>query len=163
MTPFRGKRKKMTPFRRNLSSFLRIYFSELKKEAYLKINLVFAAVIILVFAYSGIFSPEKDNYPVVCVYEKITGKQCFSCGLSHSLSLVLRGRFREADEWNPYGLRVFLFFFSQLLMRITFSVFYTIDKTYRRQLVLYDIIGSSIVFILAFYPFFRQLAFSLFN
>jgi hypothetical protein len=153
----------MTPFRRNLSDFFGNYHSELKKESYLKINFVLAGIIILVFIYSGIFSPDKDNYPVVCVYEKITGEQCFSCGLSHSFSLIIRGRFREADEWNPYGLSVFLFFFSQLLMRIIFSVFYVKDRNHRRQLALYDITGSSVIFILVFYPFLRQLVFSLFH
>jgi hypothetical protein len=96
----------------------------INQHPYLIINIVFAGVIFLIIAYSGIFSPDKNNYPVVCLHEKLTGVPCFSCGLSHSFSLIIRGRLAEAFQWNVYGMRVFLFFFSQLLMRIIFSVIY---------------------------------------
>ena len=43
--------------------------------------MIFAGVILLIFAYSGIFSPDKDNYPVTCIHEKLTGLPCVSCGL----------------------------------------------------------------------------------
>lgn len=148
---------------RKANSYLHDYFRELGNEPYLKINLIFAGVVILVISYSGIFSPDKNNYPVVCIHEKITGLPCFSCGLSHSFSLIVRGRIGEAYEWNPYGMRVFLFFSSQLLMRVVFSVYWLSDKSHRRQLVLYDIIVSVIIFALAFYPFFRQLIISIFS
>ena len=124
-------------------------------------NLVFAGVILLVFAYSGIFSPDKSNYPVVCIHQKITDMPCFSCGLSHSFSLILRGRITEAYEWNVYGMRVFLFFAAQLLMRITFSFYYLRKRSPGRQLVIYDIAASAVIFIIVFYPFFRQLVLNL--
>jgi hypothetical protein len=146
----------MTPLRKK-NNLIAEYFTGVRIEPYLKINIVFAGVIVLIFAYSGIFSPDKNNYPVVCIHEKITGVQCFSCGLTHSFSLIVRGRINEAYQWNPYGIRVFLFFFSQLLMRILFSVYYLNDKNRRQQLILYDIFGSIIIFLMAFYPFFRQL------
>jgi hypothetical protein len=151
----------MTPLRKS-NSFLAVFFSELRNKPYLKINLVFAGVLVLIFVYSGIFSPDKNNYPVVCIYEKITGEQCFSCGLSHSFSLIIRGRFNEAYRWNPFGMRVFLFFFSQLLMRILFSFYYLRDINRRQQLIQYDIFGSILIFLIAFYPFFRQLLIGLF-
>jgi len=134
---------------------------QLRNEPYIVVNLVFAGVIMLIFAYSGIFSPYKDNYPIICIHEKITGLPCFSCGLSHSFSLIVRGHISEAYEWNVYGLRVFLFFAAQLLMRITFSVYYFSDKNQQRELVIYDIAASAIIFIVVFYPFFRQLVLSL--
>ena len=108
-------------------------------------------------AYSGFFSPEKDNYPVVCIHEKITGLKCFSCGLSHSFSLIVRGRFDEAYRWNVYGMQVFLFFLLQFVMRLVFSMFYVNAGSTRRQLILYDIAGSVLLFMIAFYPFFRQI------
>ena len=115
----------------------------------------------LVFAYSGIFSPDRDNYPIVCIHEKITGEPCFSCGLSHSFSLIIRGRLEEAYQWNAYGMRVFLFFLAQLAMSIIFSVNYICDKSHRKELILYDAAGSALIFLIAFYPFFRQLILSL--
>jgi hypothetical protein len=122
-------------------------------EPYLIINIAFAGVILLIFAYSGIFSPDKDNYPVVCIHEKLTGLPCVSCGLSHGFSLIVRGRISEAFKWNIYAMRVFLFFASQLLLRVIFSVFYMKYPDTRKQLILVDCIGSGIIFLVAFWPF----------
>lgn len=125
----------------------------IKNEPYLIINIVFAGVILLIMAYSGIFSPEKNNYPVVCIHEKLTGQPCVSCGLSHSLSLILRGRIEDAYRWNVYGMRVFIFFLSQLFMRILFSRIYLNHPESRKQLITFDIIGSSLIFLITFLPF----------
>jgi hypothetical protein len=125
----------------------------IKDEPYLIINIVLAGVILLIMAYCGIFSPEKNNYPVVCIHEKLTGQPCVSCGLSHSISLILRGRIEEAYRWNIYGMRVFLFFVSQLFMRILFSRVYIKHPESRKQLIIFDIIGSSLIFIITFLPF----------
>ncbi|HPR11418.1 MAG TPA: DUF2752 domain-containing protein [Bacteroidales bacterium] len=123
------------------------------REPYIIINFSLGLVILLVMAYSLIFSPDKDSYPVVCIHEKITGEPCVSCGLSHSFSLILRGRINEAFEWNRYGMRVFLFFSSQLLLRIVFSFFYISYPLTRKQLIIYDATGSSVIFLLTFMPF----------
>jgi len=132
-------------------------FSDLKerlrREPYLQINLILTGVILLVFAYSGFFSPAGDNYPVVCIHEKLTGEPCVSCGLSHSFSLIVRGRISEAYEWNIYGLRVFIFFAAQLLMRILFSVFYIKYPDYGKQLITYDIAVSIMLFLVSFLPY----------
>jgi len=122
-------------------------------EPYLFINIVLAGVILLIMIYSGIFSPEKNNYPVECIHEKLTGEPCVSCGLSHSFSLILRGRIDEAYMWNNNGMRIFLFFAGQLLMRIVFSRIYIRYPDTHKQLILFDIIGSSVVFLIAFMPF----------
>ena len=151
----------MTPSEK-ASDFFYFYFKGLKSEPYLKINFVFAGVILIVIAYSGIFSPDKNNYPVVCIHEKVTGFPCFSCGLSHSFSLIVRGRISEAFQWNIYGMRVFLFFVLQLVMRIFFSVSFLKNGNSRNWLIRYDIAGTIILFAIAFYPFFRQLVLSLF-
>jgi hypothetical protein len=123
------------------------------KEPYITINIILAGVILLMLTYSGFFSPEKDNYPVVCIHEKLTGQPCISCGLSHSFSLVLRGRIREAKVWNPYGLRIFLFFVLEFIMRFVFSMIWIKRTDIRREVVIYDIAGSVVIFIIAFWPF----------
>jgi len=125
----------------------------LRKEPYLIINIFFAGVILLIFAYSGIFSPVRDNYPVACIHEKLTGEPCISCGLSHSFSLIVRGRVDEAYQWNPYGMRIFLFFAAQLVLRVAFSIFYLKYPDTRRQLIIVDCFGSGIIFLMAFWPF----------
>jgi hypothetical protein len=122
-------------------------------EPYLIINIALAGVILLIFLYFGFFSPEKDNYPVVCIHEKITGEPCASCGLSHSFSLIVRGRIAEAYEWNVYGLRIFIFFAAQLIMRIVFSIFYLKYPATNRQMITYDIAISVMLFIVCFLPY----------
>jgi hypothetical protein len=122
-------------------------------ESYLIINLFLAGVILLIFAYSGFFSPDEDKYPVTCIHEKITGEPCVSCGLSHSFSLIVRGRVAEAYKWNIYGMRIFLFFALQLVLRAAFSIFYMKYRNTRKQLIVIDCIGSGIIFIVAFRQF----------
>jgi hypothetical protein len=129
---------------------LRVRF---RNEPYLFINIFFAGVILLIFAYSGIFSPEKNNYPVTCIHEELTGQKCVSCGLSHSFSLIVRGRFEEAYHWNVYGMRIFLFFLAQFILRIAFSIFYVRYSDTRKQLIIVDCIGSGIILLVAFWPF----------
>ena len=124
-----------------------------RNEPYLIINIFFAGVILLIFAYSGIFSPEKNNYPVSCIHEDLTGQPCVSCGLTHSFSLIVRGRFGEAYQWNIYGMRIFLFFAAQLILRIAFSIFYLRYADTRKQLIIVDCIGSGIIFLIAFWSF----------
>ena len=146
----------MTPLTRSDSQDERSQI-RLRKEPYLLINVIFVGVILLVMVYSGIFSPEKDNYPVACIHEELTGESCVSCGLSHSFSLILRGRVDEAYGWNVYGMRVFLFFALQLFMRIVFSLFYIRFPDTRKQLILLDITGSVLLFLIAFRQFFVYL------
>lgn len=149
--------RQVIPWKRNSGTFHGACTRYLR-EPYIVINLVFAGVIMLIIAYSGIFSAEKSNHPVVCIHEKITGEQCVSCGLSRSFSLIVRGRFAEATEWNKYGLRIFLFFALQLLMRVVFSLFSIKLPGARQKLICYDIGGSAVLFLLAFWPFIRWLA-----
>jgi Protein of unknown function (DUF2752) len=132
------------------------------KEPYLIINIIFAGVILLIFAYSGFFSPEKNNYPVVCIHEKLTGQPCVSCGLSHSFSLIVRGRVKEAYRWNHYGIRIFLFFAVQLVLRGAFSVFYLKYPGIRKNLIIADCTGSVIIFLIAFWPFITNIVSGIF-
>jgi len=146
----------MIPWRRINNTFSGIS-ERFRQEPYLLINFILAGMILLIFAYSGYFSPEKDDYPVVCIHEQLTGEQCVSCGISHSFSLIIRGRISEAYEWNPYGLRVFIFFMAQLLMRILFSIFYIKHPETNSQLILYDVTVSAMLFIVCFMPFIESI------
>jgi hypothetical protein len=146
----------MTPWTRKNNSDTDLK-GRFRSEPYLLINLILTGVILLVFLYSGFFSPVKDNYPVVCIHEKLTGEPCVSCGLSHSFSLIVRGRISEAYNWNIYGLRVFIFFAAQLLMRIVFSAFYIKYPDTNKQLITYDIGISVMLFLVSFLPFIEYL------
>lgn len=146
------RRKKMILYKRKSDSKQNLRV-RLRNESYLIINIFFAGVILLIIAYSGFFSPEKNNYPVICLHEKLTGLPCFSCGLSHSFSLIVRGRIDEAFQWNIYGVRAFLFFALQLILRVVFSIYYLLYPNTHKQLIIIDCIGSGIIFLLSFWPF----------
>ena len=124
-----------------------------RNEPYLVINMAFALIIALILLYSLVFSPLRDNYPIPCIHERISGEKCPSCGISHSFSLIVRGRIAEAYTWNSRGMSVFVFFVAQLLLRISFSRSYMKNPDSRRQLIITDITGSSLMFLIAFMPF----------
>jgi hypothetical protein len=125
----------------------------IRNEPYLVINMAFALFIALILLYSLVFSPLRDNYPIPCIHERISGEKCPSCGISHSFSLIVRGKIAEAYTWNSRGMSVFVFFVAQLLLRISFSRSYLKNPDSRRQLIITDITGSSLMFLIAFMPF----------
>jgi hypothetical protein len=122
-------------------------------KPYVLINIILAGFFAMIIIYSAIFPVEKNYYPVVCIHEKLTGEPCGSCGLSRSLSSITRGRFDEARAYNPNGTRVFMFIAGQVVARVLISAIYIKNVNSRRQLVLMDIMGSSLTFLIAFMPF----------
>jgi hypothetical protein len=131
-------------------------------RAYFTVNAILAGVIMLIMGYSAFYSPDRNDYPVVCIHEKLTGEPCPSCGLSHAFSLIVRGRFEEAMEWNTYSIRIFLFFAIQLLMRIAFGIRSLMTDRRIKQLTVADAVVSGVMVIVTFYPFMRVLWVSLF-
>lgn len=132
------------------------------RRGYLAVNIIFAGVILLIMGYSVFYSPDEEKYPVPCIHEKITGEQCPSCGLSHSFSLIVRGRINEAMEWNRASAGVFLFFAFQLLLRIALGIRLLTTDRYIRKISIADSTVSSLTALAAFFPFLKALAESLF-
>lgn len=132
------------------------------RRAYLAVNVILAGVILLIMGYSGFYSPDENNYPVVCVHERITGEPCPSCGLSHAFSLIIRGRVDEALQLNSASLRVFLFFVLQLIMRIALGIWNMVTDRWLKQIIWFDAVTSSAMALFAFYPFLRALWMALF-
>lgn len=132
------------------------------RRTYLAVNVILAGVILLIMGYSGFYSPDENNYPVVCVHEKITGEPCPSCGLSHAFSLIIRGRVDEALQLNSASLRVFLFFVLQLIMRIALGTLNFVTDRWLKQITWFDAVTSSAMALFAFYPFLRALWMALF-
>jgi hypothetical protein len=90
--------------------------------SYLIINLIFAGMIACIMLYSGIFSDTRANHPIPCIHERVTGRQCPSCGMSRGFSAIVRGKWEEAEQFNPHSRRVFLFFAIQFLLRLLISL-----------------------------------------
>ncbi len=119
---------------------------------YLVVNAILAGVILIIMGYSLFFSPAEDNYPVVCIHEKITGEKCPSCGMSHAFSLMVRGRFVEAKEWNPYSAGLFLFFVIQFVMRVVISIYLLSARSGRTLTGYADALVSVALAIILLYP-----------
>jgi hypothetical protein len=132
----------------------RVFSGYFNSGSYYLVNTILAVVIVLIFIYSAIFSPETNNYPVKCVHELATGKPCPSCGLSHSFSYIVRGDLESAARWNSNGIAVFLFFLLQLVMRVSFAVAVKRNPSLESPaLIRLDIVLSLATFILAFNKF----------
>jgi hypothetical protein len=131
-------------------------------RAYFTVNVLLAGVILLIMGYSAFYSPDGNSYPVVCIHEKLTGEPCPSCGMSHAFSLIVRGRFEEALQWNSYSIRIFLFFAIQLLMRIALGILSLKTARWLRKITVADAVVSGAMAIAAFYPFMRLLWIGLF-
>ncbi|MFC2104697.1 hypothetical protein ACFLS4_05015 [Bacteroidota bacterium] len=119
-------------------------------EPYHVINLCFAGIIMLIFIYSGIFSAEKDNHPIKSACATIDGHPCKSEGLSRSFSEIVRFKFESAKSYNPHGIRVFMFFLSQLVIRfmVSFLLFKKIIS--QNKLIVVDSLISAGLYIYCF-------------
>lgn len=125
-------------------------FLKVWDKPYNRINLILAGIIILIFVYSGIFSPQTDNHPVPCFHEILTGKPCPTCGISHSFSEIIRGNFKEAKEWNRNGIPIFLFFFIQLIMRVGITILNQKKIVSGKTILYIDVVFSLLLFIVCF-------------
>ena len=119
-------------------------------ESYIAVNLILAGIIVLIVLYSGIFSAQKDNHPIPsgCIKQP-----CASTGISRSFSEIVRFRFESANRFNSNGIPVFLFFFSQLWLRILFSWLYLKFSKRQKTIILTDSVFSAIIFAIAFRNF----------
>ena len=125
---------------------------------YRSINIIFIGIILLIFLYSAIFSPEKERYPIHSAHEFLTGTGSLSSGLSRGFSSIVRWKFDEAQNYNPLSLRIFMFFLIQLFLRI-FFVFYSRNsaKSTLKYIIIPDCIISGVLFLVFFEPFWREL------
>ncbi len=107
----------------------------------------------MIMLYSGIFSAEKANHPVSSVYTRVTGEETISTGLSRSFSAIVRGEWRQARNYNPHGIRIFIFFASQLLIRISLMLFFKQAEKRKKTVIIWDSIISVALYLVCFYPF----------
>ncbi|MBN2214888.1 MAG: DUF2752 domain-containing protein [Bacteroidales bacterium] len=122
------------------------------RHPYIFINAAFIVIILGIMLYSVIFTPDRSYHPLPSVYKEITGNEPVSTGLSRSFSAIVRLDLRKAIEYNPFGVRIFLFFIVQLLFRINFFMIAR-RRTADVPLIILDIALSVGVFIIAFWPF----------
>lgn len=129
---------------------IKTIFSKIKSlDAYIKINLLFAGIIIAVIIYSGIFSAQNEH-PIKCAHFEQTGVPCETCGISRSFSEIIRFDFQSAKDFNRNGIPIFLFFIIQLVFRILLSLVYARKWIRQRNVIILDGIISLALFIITF-------------
>ncbi|MFW6218970.1 MAG: DUF2752 domain-containing protein [Bacteroidota bacterium] len=104
--------------------------------------------------YSGIFSSTRENHPVECVHQQLSGKPCPSCGMSRAFSELVTGNITTARAYNPYSIPVFLFFIIQMGLRLGLIIFLKKSELAIYQLVLADTIVSVGLFVGLFHEMF---------
>jgi hypothetical protein len=127
---------------------------ELRNGSYLIINLIFAGIIVAIITYSAIFSADGHKHPVPSGSDMLNGELTISTGLSRSFSAIVRADFKEAKQYNPFGIRVFSFFASQLILRLAacFAVMHIANR-HRQTLIFADIVLSTLLFGILCWPF----------
>ncbi|MEW5845703.1 MAG: hypothetical protein AB1777_05475 [Bacteroidota bacterium] len=113
--------------------------------------MAFLLVLLLVILYSFIF--KTNNHPIPALLTQLTGLVPPSKGLSAAFSQIVRFNFAEAQLLNSHAMRVFSFFFVQLIMRLGI-VLVTIkfQNLIGLKVILADIMISLLLFIYCFYP-----------
>jgi hypothetical protein len=122
----------------------------MKPRIYLFLNFTIAGIILVVFLYSIIYSSSKDFHPVKCFHEELLGARCPICGMSSGFSAILKGQFKEAFIIQPNSMRIFLFLFVLLLMKITAILLLLKAHVSCKVISTTDIILTVVLFILTF-------------
>ncbi len=120
-------------------------------RSYQTLNIVFFVLLLLIFVYAALFSPENPHYPIPSFYNRfMSGKPSPTTGLSHSFSAIVRGNFHDAKQLNSFGIRIFLFFFLEWIFRAV--AFFSLKKGWipYKKLLPADILVSVILFACCF-------------
>ena len=107
----------------------------------------------LIIIYSGIFSAEKQNHPIPSIHTRLTGQPTMSTGMSRAFSEIVRGHILKAKEYNPYCIRIFLFFAIQFLLRITITIALNLKLLKYNTIRVADISLSILLFLVCFKDF----------
>ena len=117
---------------------------------YYIVNFLLAGIIMMVFIYSGLFSARENNHPVPSFYERITGEQAPSSGLSRAFSEIVRGDLDAARAYNSESLLIFSFFLIQFIQRIFVTMLLYKHIPRIQYLLSADIIISILMFFFCF-------------
>jgi hypothetical protein len=104
--------------------------------------------------YALLFSPQGQRHPVPSGSVLFSDHPVISTGLSRSFSAAIRLDFESAKSYNPFGIRIFLFFLIQLLMRLSALILVN-HVPYRvlHGMFWSDAIISVSLFLISFWPF----------
>lgn len=116
-------------------------------DSYKKINVILAFIIMFVFFYC-FFLPYL-NFGLHSSCEGLPLAYCKSRGLTRAFSQILRFRFQEAIAYNPFSIKIFVFFFLQLIAR--FFINWIISSSTFKSILILDVSISVASFLFCFY------------
>lgn len=101
-----------------------MFLQNVSKE-YKIANIILAALMIffLLLPLASLCSEHLDHHPffenaVTCFYKNHTGEPCPTCGLTHSILSLYKGRLQESVAYHSYGYFFFLLLIIELNLRI---------------------------------------------
>jgi hypothetical protein len=123
------------------------FINHLHQSSYLQVNIIIAGIIILIMIYSGIYSSTGFSHPIQSFFTTPVA----STGLSRAFSEILRGNFQMALSFNPHSIKIFSFFFFQLILRFLFSVLLIRNVIYEKRILFIDVLVTVLLFLWSFY------------
>lgn len=118
-----------------------------KIDSYKKINIIFILLIMFIFFYSLIFNFFQFGLQSSC--EGMPLVYCKSRGLTRAFNQIILLRFDNAIVLNPYSIKIFIFFFIQLLTRFLINII--ISAKNLKLITKIDIFFSTLFFLFCFY------------
>ena len=73
-----------------------------------KVGRILYLVLVFVGTVIAYFLPLLPYQPPLCLFRLMTGYPCAGCGMTRAFEAAAHGRFKEAFEWHPIGLALFL-------------------------------------------------------
>jgi multisubunit Na+/H+ antiporter MnhB subunit len=73
-----------------------------------KVGRILYLALVLIGTVVAYFLPSLPYQPPLCLFKLMTGFPCAGCGMTRAFEAAARGRFREAFEWHPIGLMLFV-------------------------------------------------------
>lgn len=116
-------------------------------NSYKKINVIFIAIIMVIFLYCFMLPFFNFGFHSLC--EGMPLVYCKSRGLTRAFSQLLRLNFAEAIVYNPYSINIFLFFLTELIARFCINLIVTASNF--KKVLTFDILMSTLFFIFSFY------------
>lgn len=116
-------------------------------DSYKKINVILIFIIMFIFFYC-FFLPYL-NFGLRSSCEGLPLAYCKSRGLTRAFSRILRFHFQEAIAYNPFSIKIFCFFFLQLIARFLINII--ISFSLFRKILIFDVSISVISFLFSFY------------
>lgn len=87
---------------------------KIKVAKFVACCIVFVSLMFIYYKYN----PTEHLVFPQCLFLKLTGWQCPSCGLQRMIYFLLHGEWRQAVSYNPFLLVSFLYLGGLILMKM---------------------------------------------